>query len=261
MNLWTAKITAHASVFSYWKHVKAVATKGKSNSLLPESEPLQEPQGDLGHIRHGQSHQLTALMLPRGPTPDGHFSASWALGHELPWEQRSSNLSGSCTWARRIPNVSGLPTHPECSLLTLNGKSKVKSNVLNWKLRNVGQQFNFYGPVHVDTRTWLALKISPGVSNAPAVPHIQTCTAQCGQHPHCSLYCWGTTTMHDSPQSLRSVVKLVSSFQQQFWELSMSWAICLALEIQRCIEYNPFSQKSWFIRLQSLFLMPSLYYF
>lgn len=170
MNLWTAKITAHASVFSYWKHVKAVATKGKSNPLLPESEPLQEPQGDLGHIRHGQSHQPTALMLPRGPTPDGHFSASWALGHELPWEQRSSNLSGSCTWARRIANVSGLPTHPECSLLTLNGKSKVKSNVLNWKLRNVEQQLNFYGPVHVDTRTWLGLKISPGVSIAPAVP-------------------------------------------------------------------------------------------
>lgn len=107
-----------------------------------------------------------APMLP----PDGQVSASWALGHELPREQRSSNLSGSCPWARRIPNVSGLPTHPECSLLTLNGKSKAKSNVLNWKLRNVEQQLNFYGPVHVDTGTWLALKISPGVSNAPAVP-------------------------------------------------------------------------------------------
>lgn len=83
--------------FLLWKTCASCCLRGKFSSLVPESEPLQEGQGDLGHIRHVQSHQETALTLPLGPPPEGHFSGSWAPERELSQEPTSPNLSGSCT--------------------------------------------------------------------------------------------------------------------------------------------------------------------
>ena len=77
------KITAPASVFCYWKHVKAIATKGKSNSLVSKANHCRNPQGSLGYIRHEQYHQPTVETLPWGPASDRHFSASWALTTSL----------------------------------------------------------------------------------------------------------------------------------------------------------------------------------
>lgn len=84
VNLWTAKITAYASVFSYWKHMKAIARQENSALQFMEVSHCRNPKGcwnisdmykvirRLQRRCHWDQHQMKTSVHPRLLSMNGH---------------------------------------------------------------------------------------------------------------------------------------------------------------------------------------------
>lgn len=110
------KITAPASVFCYWRHVKAMATKGKFNSLVSKANHCRNPKevwdtSDMNNIIswlrrrcHGDQHLTDTSVHPE--------LWPWACVRTEKFKFERELYSTQITGAKRIPNISGLPMNP-----------------------------------------------------------------------------------------------------------------------------------------------------
>lgn len=110
------KITAPASVFCYWRHVKAMATKGKFNSLVSKANHCRNPKevwdtSDMNNIIswlrrrcHGDQHLTDTSVHPE--------LWPWACVRTEKFKFERELYSTQMTGAKRIPNISGLPRNP-----------------------------------------------------------------------------------------------------------------------------------------------------